>query len=176
MTVPPVGPRLTDGRKVISESLPRPDSGKAHAWNTIELEREQKAVPMDRAILVKRVGNVEAYCLAFLQTYERTRHAAIDCYGMAASPLHDARSLSDGEVDRCSGNFIEPGANVSTIQACSAGPGGCEGRGTQQSSSAGPCTQKTSSVHRQHVISCRFHMLDVTRSILLPLMQYQVFF
>src|SRR3546814_16625647 len=52
MAVIPVGAALPN-RELIDEGLTRADAGKAHAWHTVHREWHEKAVPMDRAVLVE---------------------------------------------------------------------------------------------------------------------------
>ncbi len=56
VAVIPERPRLLD-RELVDEGLARLDAGETDARHAIHLEREQKAVPVDRGVLIQGVGH-----------------------------------------------------------------------------------------------------------------------
>src|SRR3546814_8613959 len=70
MAVIPIGARLDDG-KFINEFRARLDAGEADAGHAIHLERQDQAMPVDRAVLVEIVDDGESCGLPFLQPDER---------------------------------------------------------------------------------------------------------
>src|SRR3546814_1307078 len=72
MAVIPVGAALPN-RELIDEGLTRADAGKAHAWHTVHREWHEKAVPMDRAVLVELVGDRQPDILPLLEDRKSTR-------------------------------------------------------------------------------------------------------
>src|SRR3546814_5342793 len=77
MAVIPVGAALPN-RELIDEGLTRADAGKAHAWHTVHREWHEKAVPMDRAVLVELVGDRQPDILPLLEAEPRRGHGAVD--------------------------------------------------------------------------------------------------
>src|SRR3546814_1313660 len=77
MAVIPIWPRLND-REFIHEGRARLDARKADPRHTVHLERQQQAVPMDRAFDIEVVDHVEPRGLALFQADKRPRNGAID--------------------------------------------------------------------------------------------------
>ena len=81
----------------------RSDAGKADAGNAVHLERNEQAVPVDRAVFVKVVDDGQARRLSLLQPDERRRHRSIDpdrAADLAVEPhLVDASGESIGGVE-----------------------------------------------------------------------------
>ena len=70
VAVVPVGARLAD-RELVDEGLAGLDAGEADARHAVHLERHEQAMPVDRGVLVQRVGDREPDALAFLQPDQR---------------------------------------------------------------------------------------------------------
>ena len=88
--MPPIGAALAD-REVVGEPFAGTDTGKAHPRNTVELERDEQAVPVDRAVLGERVGDVEPRLLAFAQSHQRPGNRPVYRHGMS-------RAVAGGEM------------------------------------------------------------------------------
>ena len=66
MAVVPERAGLPD-RELVDEGLARADAGEADTRNSVHLERQQDAVPVDRAALVEVVGHREPHVLTLAE-------------------------------------------------------------------------------------------------------------
>ena len=94
MAVIPVGAGLSDG-KLIRVGGPRLDPREADAGNTVHLEWEQQAVPVDRTVLAERIGHREADILAFLEANDWSRGGTVDPDGMAFAAADTNHRMTD---------------------------------------------------------------------------------
>src|SRR3546814_16770189 len=86
MAVIPVGAALPN-RELIDEGLTRADAGKAHAWHTVQREWHEKAVPMDRAVLVELDGARQPDLLPSLEAVKRPGTGGVDAARARRLPL-----------------------------------------------------------------------------------------
>jgi hypothetical protein len=96
MTVIPVGAGLAH-RELVIEGLSCTDPGEAHARNAVHLERQQQAVPMDRAFLLQRIADREADIVPLLQPDHRPRNRAVDADRMTVTPADADHHMADVE-------------------------------------------------------------------------------
>src|SRR3546814_3758332 len=71
MAVIPIGAALPQ-RKFIDEGRARFDPRETDAWHPIHLKGNDQAVPVNRAVLIERVLDVEAHILSFARSEEHT--------------------------------------------------------------------------------------------------------
>ncbi len=98
MAVIPIGPRLADG-ELVGEGLARFDTGKADAGHPIHVKRQKEAVPVDRCVRLKVIGDIKADILPFAQPDQRAGHTAVDRDARAAPPFDNAVAAANGQVD-----------------------------------------------------------------------------
>src|SRR3546814_13771819 len=98
MAVIPVGAALPN-RELIDEGLTRADAGKAHAWHTVHREWHEKAVPMDRAVLVELVGDRQPDILPLLEAEQRRGHGAVDAARVRRLAISGQHHSMDGGRD-----------------------------------------------------------------------------
>ncbi len=96
VTVIPVGSGMAEIELVV-EGRARHDAREAHAGNAVHLERDEQAVPVDRAVLVERVMDAQAYPLTFLEADQRAGHGAVDADRTADLAVDLHADLADGE-------------------------------------------------------------------------------
>src|SRR3546814_14579482 len=77
MAVVPEGARLLD-RELVMIGFTWPDAGEADARHPVHLEGQEQPMPVDRAVFVQRIGDVEADRTPFLQAQQRRRSRAVD--------------------------------------------------------------------------------------------------
>ena len=98
VAVIPIGARL-DERKFVDEGRARGDAGKADPRNPVHREWHQQPVPVDRAFLVERVGDVKADLLAFLEADQRRGNSAIDPDRATDLAVDPHRDFADSQRD-----------------------------------------------------------------------------
>src|SRR3546814_18117673 len=76
MAVVPIGAVLTDG-KLVEITRSRLNSRKGPARNAVMLGCHAKGMPVNRAVFVEIVDNVEPHCLVFPTAEERGRIGAL---------------------------------------------------------------------------------------------------
>src|SRR3546814_16719655 len=81
--------------------LTRADAGKARAWHTVHREWHEKAVPMDRAVLVELVGDRQPDILPLLEAEQRRGHGAVDADRVRRLAISGQHHAMDGERDVC---------------------------------------------------------------------------
>ena len=72
VAVVPIGAGLDDVEFII-EGRPRHDPGEADARNAVHLERDEQALPVERGVLVQRIGHRQPDVLAFSKAQQRRR-------------------------------------------------------------------------------------------------------
>lgn len=98
MAVIPICPRLQNG-KLIGEGRARPDSGKADAGDAVHVERQDQPVPVDRAVLIERVFNMQPDSLPFLEPDQRPRDRAVDADRMGRLAIDTDHLMGDAQAD-----------------------------------------------------------------------------
>ena len=94
----PVGARLND-RKFVIEGRTRRNPGEAYTRDAVHRERYQQSVPVDRTVLVERVGHTKADVLALFQTYYWPRDGPIDTDCATDFAIDPNCNLSDRKGD-----------------------------------------------------------------------------
>ena len=120
MAVIPIGAALQQ-RKVIDEGRTRLDPRKAEAGHAVHLEWHEQPVPVDRAVLVERVLDVQPHILPLAQPDQRRGQYTIHSHGVTGPPAYGERRIGNPEVNilarECGQGRYKPGRAGS-------GPGG----------------------------------------------------
>ena len=154
VAVPPVCARLTQRGHLVGEGLSGPDAGEAHAGHAIELERDKKAMPVDRTVLVERIGDVEVDRLAFLEPHEWTGNASVHGDPHSAATLHREGAAHDIKIDAVARNLVEALPDCRTGHVGTARPGRHRGRGPNQATCRQARSKETASIDVVHHLSC----------------------
>ncbi|MNJ36596.1 hypothetical protein D3C77_313900 [compost metagenome] len=111
MAVIPVGARLLQ-RELIDEGLARLDAGEADPRHPVHLERQQQAVPVDRRVLVQRVGHRQAHVLALAHPQQGRGQEAVDRHCVAGAPADGEVGTAHRQVDVRPGQRRQIGAQT----------------------------------------------------------------
>ena len=98
VAVVPVGAGLPD-REFVDEGLARLDAREADPRDAVHLERQQNAMPVDRGVLVQRIGHRQACGLTLAKSQQRCRQKTIDGHGMAGATSDGKRRMAHRQVD-----------------------------------------------------------------------------
>ena len=98
MTVVPVGAALPNGI-VVGEQLAWSDPREGDFRNAIHSIREDDTVPMDRRVLIQRVGNVQRDGLALVEPQEWRWHRAVDRHRGRAPVTNRDRRAADDQIE-----------------------------------------------------------------------------
>src|SRR3546814_11427681 len=91
------------------------------AWHPIHLKGNDQAVPVNRAVLIERVLDVEAHILSFAQADQRRRQHAIHGDGVAGASADRESRIGNPEADvlpRQSGRSEERRVGKECVSTC----------------------------------------------------------
>ena len=98
MAVIPVGAALHDG-ELVEVVRSRLDARKRHARHAVHIGRQDQPVPVDRAVLLELIDDVEPHALAFAQPDQRGGDRAVETDCAELAPVDAHRLPGDGQRD-----------------------------------------------------------------------------
>ena len=104
MAVIPIGARLDD-REFVGESRARLDAGKGDAGHAVHLERQEQPVPVDRAVLIQRILDVQPDLLPLAQPDQRPGDGAVDPDGMALAAVDRHHLVRNAQMNVLARDF-----------------------------------------------------------------------
>ena len=96
MAVIPIGAVLLD-RKLVEEARSSLDTGEGNARHTVILRRNEQAMPVDRAVLIQVVDDIQAHSLALAQADQGRGHRAVDADRLGCATVDHHRLTRDPE-------------------------------------------------------------------------------